>query len=86
MLCINLSIYIEGKYLLTGIYYENFINNNQSTINILSLLLFILKILSYPYFILEAFLLYFVRIYKLFKYFVFINILKKQIIKKLKVN
>ncbi len=63
-----------------------FINNNQSTINILSLLLFILKILSYPYFILEAFLLYFVRIYKIFKYFVLINILKKQIIKKLKVN
>ena len=63
-----------------------FINNNQSTINIFSLLLFILKILSYPYFILEAFLLYFVRIYKMFKYFVLINNLKKQIIKKLKVN
>ncbi len=53
---------------------------------IMCLILFVFKILSYPYFQIELLILYFLRIYKLLKYFIFINVIKISIIKKLKLS
>jgi hypothetical protein len=75
--------FIINQNLLRKIVYDL---KKKKIVYFFSFLLFINKIISFIYIQLELIILYFVRIFKIIKYFFKINVLKKKIIKKIKLN